>query len=41
MPTEKERKAAAASINDAFDRADSLAEALLPSESDRALRLRA
>jgi hypothetical protein len=39
MPTEKERKAAAASINDAFDRVNSLAEALLPSESDRALRL--
>jgi len=41
MPTEKERKAAAASINDAFDRVNSLAEPLLPSESDRALRLRA
>jgi hypothetical protein len=39
MPTEKERKAAVASINDAYDRVNSLAEALLPSESDRALRL--
>ena len=41
MPTEKERKAAAVSINDAFDRVNSLAEPLLSSESDRALRLRA
>jgi hypothetical protein len=35
-PTEKESKAAAASINDAFDRVNSLAKPLLPSESDRA-----
>jgi len=41
MPTEKERQAAAASINDAFDRVNSLVEPLLPSESDRILRLRA
>jgi hypothetical protein len=35
-PTEKESKAAVTSINDAFDRVNSLAEPLLPSESDRA-----
>jgi hypothetical protein len=37
-PTEKEIKAAAVSINDAFNRVNSLSKSLMPRESDLALR---